>query len=315
MRAAVIMFVPATCRVLIGMGVLLAAGLAGGEEPNPRRPQRGYTTTILREPVFDPASLDAEARAIAGWLGANHRKLKADQMTTREHLYFLIDSRVKDIYAREGRVLPKTYDPVLATLFSWADSLGVYGGAAVYNALRGPGRPAMTPSLKLPPGLTLTLKDDLLELHSRYGGWSVTVPYYFMIWNINDFTATDGVRTQMVTLSTGAVRDNSPARRSQATLALIFSPGADAGTVEAYWRKRFGISGDAERVPLGVRGLVGQRTFDKSARLYKEFVTWPERPGPFAVLYSGMDGAYQWNRPHFLDFVRAVDVPQLPPPI
>jgi hypothetical protein len=315
MRTAVMTCAATALRVLIGLGLLLAAGVAVADEPDQRPPQRGYSTSTLREPVVDPASLDAEARAIAGWLGANHGKPKADQVTTREYLYFLIDARVKDIYAREGRVFPKTHDPVLATLFSWAEPLGAYGGALVYNALRGPGRPAMTPSMKLPPGFTLALKGDLLELQSRYGGWSVTVPYYFMIWDVNDFTPTDGVRTQMVALSTGAVKDNSPARRSQAALALMFSPGADAGTVESYWRKRFGISGDAEGVPLGVRGLVARRTLDESARLHTEFATWMERQGPFAVVYTGVDGAYQWNRPHFLDFLRAVEVQQVPPPI
>jgi hypothetical protein len=315
MRAALVLFVAMTRRVLTGIGVLLAAGLAVGEEAGHRRPQHGYTTTTLREPVVDAASVDAEARAIAAWLGANHRTLTADQTATRQHLYFLIESRVKDVYAREGRVFPKVYDPVLATLFSWAEPLGGYGGALVYNALRAPGRPAMTSSMTLPPGFTLALRDDLLELRSRYGGWSVTVPYYFMIWNITDVTATDGVRTQMVALSTGAVKDNSAAQRSQATLALMFSPGGDAGAVESSWRKRFGITGDAERISLGVRGLVAQRTLDNSTRLYKEFATWTERQGPFAVIYAGPDGAYQWNRPHFLDFLRAVEVPQRPPPI
>jgi hypothetical protein len=129
-----------------------------------------------------------------------------------------------------------------------------------------------------------------------------------MIWNINDFTATGGVRTQLIGVSTGAARDVSPARHSQATLTLMFSPGADAETVASYWRKRFGISNDAETVPLGFRGLIAQRALDNSLRLYKEFVNWTEPRGPFVVTYTGIDGTYKWNRLHFLDFMRAIKV-------
>jgi len=303
-------------QLLIVIGsVVLAAALAVADEPGKDILQQGYTTATLREPVFDSATVEAEARAIDAWLTANYKKLSPEQMAApREHLYYLIDSRVKDLYTRERRVFPKTHDPVFETLFSWADRLRVYGGGLVYNALRAPGRPEMPPSMKVPRGFTLTLKDNLLEVRSEAGGWSVTVPYYFMIWNINDFTATGGARTQLLALSTGAATDVSPARRSQATLVLMFSPGADAVTVASYWRRRFGIAGDAETVPLGVRGLIAQRALDNSSRLYKEFVTWAEPQGPFVVTYTGIDGTYQWNRPHFLDFLRALKVQQSRPP-
>jgi hypothetical protein len=42
--------------------------------------------------------------------------------------------------------------------------------------------------------------------------------------------------------------------------------------------------------------------------LHTEFASWTEKQGPFAVVYLGVDGTYQWNRPHFLDFLRAVQI-------
>jgi hypothetical protein len=229
-------------RLLIVAGCLvLGAALVTADEPDKGVPQPGYTTTTLRAPLFDPAIVDAEARAIDVWLRTNYKKLKPEQIAgPREHLYHLIDSRVKDLYAREGRIFPKTHDPVLETLFSWSDRLGIYGGALVFNALRAPGRTEMPWSLALPRGFTMSLKGDLLEVRSNVGDWSVTVPYYFMIWNVNDFTATGGSRTQLIAVSTGAAADVSPAGRSQATLTLMFSPGADAETVASYWRERLG---------------------------------------------------------------------------
>jgi len=47
---------------------------------------------------------------------------------------------------------------------------------------------------------------------------------------------------------------------------------------------------------------------DRQSKLHTEFASWTEKQGPFAMVYLGIDGTYQWNRPHFLDFLRALQV-------
>jgi hypothetical protein len=260
----------------------------------------------LRDPIFEPARVALETRRISNWLGANLHKLSYEQMKgPRESLYYLIDSRVKQLYAEEKRVLPKAHDPTLETLFAWSERLGVFGGSHVFNAVKKPEALPMAPAMVLPAGISLGLVKDLFAVQSELG-WSVRFPYYFMIWNVNDFTATGGSRTQLLAVSTGAARDKSDLGHSQATLLLLYAPDTKIESVNDYWTKKLGIVATVKPEPLNVRGLQSRHVLDKPLRLHKEITTWSGPSGSFAVIYTGIDGTYQWNRPHFLDFVRAV---------
>jgi hypothetical protein len=67
--------------------------------------QGGYSTQPLRDPIFDMARVTAETTAINNWLNANYQRLShAEMKGPREHLYYLVDSRIKDTYARTGAV-------------------------------------------------------------------------------------------------------------------------------------------------------------------------------------------------------------------
>lgn len=267
--------------------------------------QGGYSVEPLRNPLFDEAAVVVETTAINNWLAANIQRLKYEQMKgPREHLYYLIDSRIKQIYATERRVLPANSDPILEALFSWSEYLGVFGGAQVFNAVKAPSSAAMSPGMKLPEGIDLKLAGDVFTIRSNYG-WSITFPYYFMAWNIGDFTAKNGPRTQLVAISTGASKDKSKAGRSQATLMFLFSP-EKYDTFDRYWREQMGIGAELQLAALGVKNLKSRHIFDKSAQLHKEFTSWSNETGSFAVAYLGIEGTYEWNRTHFIDFLRAI---------
>ena len=45
-------------------------------------------------------------------------------------------------------------------------------------------------------------------------------------------------------------------------------------------------------------------------RLYTELVHVPTSRGDLAIVYAGLDGTYQANRPHFVDFLRALKLPR-----
>jgi hypothetical protein len=156
--------------------------------------------------------------------------------------------------------------------------------------------------------LSIELKGDLLTVTSATGRWSVDFPYYFMLWNVADFEAKNKFRTQLIALSTGAARDKSQAGHSQGTLLLIFSPDADAKTFVMSWKEQLGIPATAEAKNVGVKSLRAQHRFDPTSKLHSEFVSWTEKQGPFAVVYMAIDGTYQWNRPHFVDFLRKVRI-------
>ncbi len=277
--------------------------------------QRGYTTSTLSEPVFDQAKVAVETTMINNWLNENYDRLTDEQLKgPREHLYYLIDSHIKYIYSNGSKILPSEHDLILQILFSWAERLGVYGGALAYNAVKSPNAPEMEPHLNMPSSMSIDLEDDLFVIRSDVHGWRVNVPYYFMTWLMNDFAATNGMPTQLVSLSTGAARDATETGHSQATIMLIFSPSADFEEFTQFWTDGFGIDSKAERLELGAKGLQSLYKFDAASKLHTEVTLWKGGTGLYAVAYLGMDGAYEWNRPHFLDFLNALDGNGVLPP-
>lgn len=265
----------------------------------------GYSTKPLRAPLFDEAQLAIETTGINNWLIANIKSLSYDQMKgPREHVYYLIDSRVKQHYAKEKQVLPTTHDPILETLFSWAEPLSVFGGSEAFNAVKDPASPAREPTMMLPEGISLGLSKDMFKLHSA-SGWTLSFPYYFMIGSIADFTPKDGPRTQLVVVSTGAARDQSDAGKSQATLMFMFSP-EKTDIFERYWREHLGIGAEVMPKALGVANLFSRSVVDAPMLIHKELTCWSDSTGSFAVAYLGIEGTYEWNRQHFIDFVRSI---------
>jgi hypothetical protein len=268
-------------------------------------PIAGYSTEPLRAPLFNEAQIAVETTTINNWLNDNIQKLTYEQMKgPREYLYYLIDSRVKQHYAAERRVLPAKHDLILEMLFSWAEPLGVFGGSQAFNAVKDPASPAKDPVMKLPDGISLILVKDLFAIQST-SGWTLSFPYYFMIGRVRDFTAKGGARTQLVIISTGAAKDKSQAGKSQATLMFMFSP-EKYESFERYWREQFGIGTEITPIALGVSNLSSRHIVDAPTMIHKEFTSWSDSTGSFAVAYLGVEGTYEWNRQHFIDFVRAI---------
>ncbi len=99
--------------------IVMPVPISAAGDPVTKGPQQGYTTTTLRDPVFDAAQISVGTVRINNWLNANYGKLNDQQITkVREHIYYLIDSQIKGIYARESKILPEDHDLILEILFS-----------------------------------------------------------------------------------------------------------------------------------------------------------------------------------------------------
>jgi hypothetical protein len=269
--------------------------------------QGGYSTKPLEHAVFDPAQVAVEVATFNNWLNSNYSTLNVDRMKgPREHLYYLIDSRVKSIYARDQVVFPPQQDLVLRTLFLWSERLGAYGGNLVFNALPSEDLPRVGTLMPVPPGFELALRGDMLSLSSNAGRWSVAVPYYFMLWHVAEFEAKAGPKTQIATFSTGAAAHEGQPGHSQASLMLLFGPGDDGESFVRYWASQLGFSGEEREEAIPGRSAGTRRLFDASRNMHREYATWRSPHGQFVVAYLGLNGTYQWNRPHFLDFLGAI---------
>ncbi|MFA5905210.1 MAG: hypothetical protein WC836_14850 [Desulfobacula sp.] len=283
----------------------------GVKQPSPEI-QKGYVTTTLRDPIFPPTRVNDETAIFNTLLTSYYPSITSCKQASmqREYLYALIDSKVKNIYSSTGTIFPSESDEILEKLFSWSEKLCVYGGSLVYNRLRPSSSPEMPMLMKPPKGISINLVDDLFDVKSSEGRWSFTVPYYFMIWGMSDSVLANGLRSQVIMLSTGTARDKvTRIGFSQATLMLVFSPGAELEPFADSWRKVIGFTvSNSEEQELGIRGLRSQNYLDTNTNIHHEFVSWNTKQGVFAVSYSGLAGTYEWNRQHFLDFLRALKI-------
>lgn len=269
--------------------------------------QGGYSTKPLEAAIFEPAKVAVEAAALNNWLNENYSSLTYETMKgPREHLYYLIDSWISSLYVRDKVVFPPKPDLLLQTLFSWAERLGVFGGHLVYNALQEKKSEPMLPLMEVPAPYALSFLRDIFRVDSKQGGWSVSFPYYFMIWNLSEFDAKDGPRTQLLALSTAAAVHKGVEGHSQATLMLLAGPGQDTATFENYWRTGLGFTGIESTQDLPIHGLKSAVKFDETTSLYSEVTSWQDKNGPIVVSYTGINGSYQWNRIHFIDFLRSI---------
>jgi len=291
----------------IGLLAICFAGFAHGADAPKETPQPGYSTAPLRESVFDMARVAVESATISNWLSEKYAALDEPRKERmRERLYYLIDSYIAQKYREEGAILSRKPDFMLETLFAWAEPLGVYGGNLVHAAVKDPKGQgeALVPDLPLLPAMNLSLRGDLFNL--KADGWEVAFPYYFMIGRVGNVPNAGGKPAEMVIISTGAAKDKSTTGHSQATLMVVYSAGGELAPFKAFWEKLIPISAGDERVELGVRGLTSQRNFDDKLQLHRELVAWKTPQGVIAVAYLGNEGTYQWNREHFLDFLRAL---------
>jgi hypothetical protein len=269
-----------------------------------------YAASPFAVEAIEPARAIVESVGINNFLGKEHTNLQDGQRQgAREHLHALIDSRVKQLYAKNGAFLPPKPDPALAMLYSWAGRLGVYGADLIYPAVKGTYPVQPPPGPKVPSGLDLILLGDSLVLSSAAGGWRAWVPHHFFIFTLQDAPALDGRRTESVVFSTGTVPDAAPPGYSQATVALVFVHGADKANFEEQWLSRLQIPKSTELARIGLTKYQSRSAYDPPTRLHKEFVYIPTENGAFAVFYGGLDGTYQTNRAHFIDFMRLLKLP------
>jgi hypothetical protein len=298
---------------MISLGILavllttcMSPSLAANAQAAP-----AYSTAPLREPLLSDADVAVATAKLTSQLEMRSASLDdARKAAARERLYYLIESRIKHSFETTHESFPAKQDAVLAALFFWAERLGVYGGNQVYNALKDAKAPPMDPLLALPAGISLKYSQEMLLIDSD-AGWRVAVPYYFMIGRLDDVTVPNGARWQILMVSTGTAKDVSKLGHSQATLLLVFGPGADLKSSEDYWNKSLELPAGAEEQKLGVRGLTSRHHLQESLKLHKEVTFWKAESGTIGVFYLGNEGTYQWNREHFLDFLRAVSTPAL----
>jgi hypothetical protein len=268
--------------------------------------RRSYSTKPLKEPVRDAAANVVEFTKFNNWLNANYESAPPDRrQALKEHLYSIIDSDIKQLHERQGVTYPSDSDIVLSGCYAWAARMGVYGANMVLDSLNPLKSQDATPPASLPESFTLILDGDLFVLSSSVDAWRVTFPYYFMLGDLRDVETTNGLRTQMAVVSTGFGRHVDGKGYSQATIMLVFSPAGSASVFNEFWLEKFSLT-KADRIAERVQHMPAYRRYDVKSKMHTEVVFPKTGSGAMVIGYMGLDGTYQWNRPHFEDFLASL---------
>jgi len=266
-----------------------------------------YSKFPLSNPVLDFDQATDELGNYHQWLRENFATIPSNQYKVfRERLYYLLSSYVSGINKRDDTIMPRASDKNLYETFQWAEKLGVYGGAHIHESFKQVDTPSIKTINKIPDNFRLSVEGDRIQLASKKDTWSVKFPYYFMIQNLGTIGQYKNVAgdTHAVAISTGAARDNSKAGVSQATIIVFYASKLDSEKLSTDVLKQIGIPKNSKLFDLGIESRNSQYVYDVASNIHKEATFWETDTGAYGIGYLGVDGTYQTNRLHFLEFLK-----------
>ncbi|MGE4294542.1 MAG: hypothetical protein AB7E49_02445 [Campylobacterales bacterium] len=262
----------------------------------------------LEMALFDAASLPLQIMQLNNWLSEHHQTVtdQAQARRIREDVFLLIDAYARNLYHSSRKTMPEGADLQLSQLFMWGHRFGAYGAPDIYNALKAPERPMLSAGRDLPKGLSLSLEEDRLALSSK-SGWTLRIPYFFMIWHIDNSLNNAGMQTEMVVFSTGFAPDRlSPSGLSQSTVMLMFAPGTPCEAFNDFWLERLSIKTQKTEIDNfdGVEGYLAEGEHGP----HRLFWSQKNQKGCLGLAYTGMEGPFRHNWPYLNDIVQQVNL-------
>lgn len=272
---------------------------------------QNFSSAPLSSPSAMPSdSLPGTPQAFLGWLRAQDSSaLNSQAQEIREHLYALIGEIARRRYASAHTVDLPVGDSTLAQLFTWADKFGVPGAGTVALAINPKAEKPVTQDPG--DGFHLSFSTSAFSLATDNGKWMVRFPYFFMIGPTTRQHLANGIDNDVVTLSTlTAANSAAVGGASQATILLLSGQTADLPSYAAFWLHQLQLSpGDTTTNPVP-QATRSYRHFDPASHLWTELIALKIPSGSLVVVYIGLDGTYQTNRPHFLDLLSSLRVRQ-----
>ena len=226
--------------------------------------------------------------------------------TLQEHVYAHISADVKRRAAAGEPLLPVERDSTLTDMFAWGRNLGVIGAGVVAAVLSGQAAAGFAQARY--PGSFSVRFDSMYTLIAEDDGWLVRFPHYFMIGLAQRQPIDNGVTTTIAVLSTLFADDSSSAAgASQATVAIIAAP-QEAAEMAAFWLDRLGVPIYTRVEPPVPGATAAYRVHPEGSPFITEAVVFALPRGTIIFSYVGALGAFEANRPHFVDLMRSLRV-------
>jgi hypothetical protein len=264
----------------------------------------GYTKEPLEKPLFPYAYTITETMAVNNYLNANLNKLdKNNKQKIKEHIYNLMSSYISEYYKKNNKIMVDKDDLIMKSLFSSAQKLNSMGANLAYYQLFQMKNTDQLKNIGFTKDFKLSLKYDLFNIEHKF--WSINFPYYFMIGRIGE-SKINNSNTTIVKISTAGAKDKSKFGYSQATITLFVSDKKDDKVFFEHWYNAFKIPSSIKLKSIGIKNYKSQRIYNKNYLLNTEITSWSTNTNSFIVVYSGIDGTFQQNRQHFLDFLKSI---------
>lgn len=286
----------------IGVIVILSDSISIAQNGN------SYSRKPLSDPIRDVAKNLVEFMALNNWLNVNYESAPAERhQALKERLYSIIDSHVKHYFASKESLLPADSDFVLTQCFAWATTMGVYGAHSVLEKLNSNIADSLQVTAPIPTSFNLTVQGEMFDLSSAWGNWRVDFPYYFMVHKLLQYKANNDLQTQIASISTGFGKHSDNDGYSQSTIMIVYSPEGVSKTFDSFWLESFGLSPE-NSTDDSINGLSIYKKLDTSLSMHYELVFPKTTKGAMAVVFLGIPGTYQHNRPHFIDFLNHLEL-------
>lgn len=290
--------------VIMAIGVIVILSVSTSYPQN----GKSYSRKPLSDPIRDVAKNLVEFTKFNNWLKVNYDSTPVEkQKGLKEHLYSIIDSHLKHYRANEESLLPADSDFVLTHCFTWATIMGVYGAHSVLEKLNSNIADSLQVTAPIPTSFNLTVQGEMFDLSSAWGNWRVDFPYYFMVHKLLQYKASNDLQTQIASISTGFGKHSDNDGYSQSTIMIVYSPEGVSKTFDSFWLESFGLSPE-NSTDDSINGLSIYKKLDTSLSMHYELVFPKPAKGAMAVVFLGIDGTYQHNRPHFIDFLKHLEL-------
>ena len=290
--------------VIMAIGVIVILSVSTSYPQN----GKSYSRKPLSDSIRDVAKNLVEFTKFNNWLKVNYDSTPVEkQKGLKEHLYSIIDSHLKHYRANEESLLPADSDFVLTHCFTWATIMGVYGAHSVLENLNSNIADSLQVTAPIPTSFNLTVQGEMFDLSSAWGNWRVDFPYYFMVHKLLQYKASNDLQTQIASISTGFGKHSDNDGYSQSTIMIVYSPEGVSKTFDSFWLESFGLSPE-NSTDDSINGLSIYKKLDTSLSMHYELVFPKPAKGAMAVVFLGIDGTYQHNRPHFIDFLKHLEL-------
>lgn len=263
----------------------------------------GYSKEPLKKQIFTYDYVVTQTMVINNYLNKLDKLDNNTKSRIKDDIYYLISSSVSELYKNKNNIIPKKDNLIMKTLFDSAQRLKIIGTNLAYYQLFQMKDTDKLKSINFTKDLKLSLDYDLFKLEDEF--WSIKFPYYFKIRKLQESEINNSNNT-IIDISTGGAKDKSNFGYSNANITLFISDKKDDKEFFKFWYKAFKVPSNIKLKSIGIKNYKTQYIDIKDSLMNNEITSWSNNNNSFVAVYSGLDGTFQENRQHFLDFLNSL---------